>query len=289
MAFSISARTATQDQRAPEMPRPPDAPAVRIPGQPGRFARYEGLLIGSAAVIAFLLVWQVVAFRRIVPELFLPGPIDIGNQLMAYIAKGQIWPDMWISGQELIYGFGLSIVIGLPVGILMGWYKHLSQALDPFVTFFYTIPRIALTPLLIIWFGIGINSKIAIVFLGAIFAILINTAAGVRALDPAILKAARSFGASDTQLFRTVVLPGSVPFILTGLRLGLGHAITGVVVGELIAAQAGVGLMMATAGATFQTSKVFVGLVIFATAGLILTGVIRKIEDRFQSWKPSPT
>jgi ABC-type nitrate/sulfonate/bicarbonate transport system permease component len=283
MAFSVSARTAADDPRAPEVP------AARVPGQPGPLARYEGLLVGAGAVVAFLAVWQLVAFRRLVPELFLPGPADILNAFVAYIQKGQIWPDMWISGQELMYGFFLSIAIGLPIGVLMGWYKRLHQALDPFVTFFYSIPRVALTPLLIIWFGIGINSKIAVVFLGAVFAILINTAAGVRNLDPALIKAARSFGASDAQLFRTVVVPGSVPFILTGLRLGLGHALTGVVVGELVAAQAGVGLMMATAGATFQTSKVFVGLVIVASTGVVMTYVLSRIEQRFQSWKPNPS
>jgi NitT/TauT family transport system permease protein len=283
MAFSVTARPATQDPHAPQLP------LARIPGQPGRLKRYEGLLIGSAAVFVFVTVWQLAAFRRVVPELFLPGPTDIANAFGTYIARGQIWPDMWISGQELMYGFGLSIVIGLPLGILMGWYRRLNMALDPFVTFFYSIPRVALTPLLIIWFGIGINSKIAVVFLGAIFAIVINTAAGVRNLDPALIKAARSFGASDAQLFRTIVLPGSVPFILTGLRLGLGHALTGVVVGELVAAQAGVGLMMATAGATFQTSKVFVGLIIVATTGVLLTYIISKIEQRFQAWKPNPT
>jgi len=283
MAFSVSARPATEDAQAPGV-----AP-VRIPGQPGRLARYEGLIVGSAAVVVFVAVWQVAAFRRMVPELFLPGPLDIANAFGAYIARGQIWPDMWISGQELLYGFALSIIIGLPVGMLMGWYRRLNEALDPFVTFFYSIPRVALTPLLIVWFGIGINSKIAVVFLGAIFAIVINTAAGVRNLDPALIKAARSFGASDAQLFRTIVLPGSVPFILTGLRLGLGHALTGVVVGELVAAQAGVGMMMATAGATFQTSKVFVGLVIFATWGLVMTNILSRIEQRFQSWKPNPT
>ncbi|HEY0584215.1 MAG TPA: ABC transporter permease [Chloroflexota bacterium] len=278
----MSAPTAAGDRH------PPEAPVFRIPGQPGRLARYEGLLIGSAAVVVFLAVWQGVAFRRIVPELFLPGPADIANAFVAYVARGQIWPDMWISGQELIYGFVLSIVIGLPLGILMGWYRRLNMALDPFVTFFYSIPRVALTPLLIIWFGIGINSKIAVVFLGAIFAIVINTAAGVKNLDPSLIKAARSFGASDAQLFRTIVVPGSVPFILTGLRLGLGHALTGVVVGELVAAQAGVGLMMATAGATFQTSKVFVGIMIIATAGVVLTYLLSRIEQRFQNWKPNP-
>jgi NitT/TauT family transport system permease protein len=169
--------------------------------------------------------------------------------------------------------------------MLMGWYRRLSYALDPFVTFFNSIPRVSLTPLFIIWFGIGINSKIAVVFLGAIFAIVINTAAATRNLDPALVRAARSFGASDAQLFRTVVLPGSVPFILTGLRLGLAHALTGVVVAELVAAQAGVGLMMAQAGQTFQTSKVFVGLVIVAGAGVLLTFVLQRIERRFQSWR----
>ena len=190
MAFSVSARTAAEDARTT------DVGPVRIPGQPGRLARYEGLLVGSAAVLVFVAVWQLAAFRRLVPELFLPGPMDIANAFGAYIAKGQIWPDMWISGQELMYGFALSIVVGLPVGMLMGWYRRLNEALDPFVTFFYSIPRVALTPLLIVWFGIGINSKIAVVFLGAIFAIVINTAAGVRNLDPALIKAARSFGAS---------------------------------------------------------------------------------------------
>src|SRR5918911_37208 len=282
MAFSVTARTPTQDPRAPEVP------AVRIPGQPGPLARYEGFLIGSAAVLVFVVLWQLEAWRRVVPELFLPGPLDIANAFAAYVAKGQIWGDMWVSGQELMYGFALSIIIGLPLGILTGWYKRVNQALDPFITFFYSIPRVALTPLLIIWFGIGINSKIAVVFLGAIFAIVINTAAGVRNLDPALVKAARSFGASDAQLFRTIVLPGSVPFILAGLRLGVGHALIGVVVGELVAAQAGVGLMMATAGATFQTSKVFVGLVIIAATGVLMTNILSRIEQRFQSWKPNP-
>jgi NitT/TauT family transport system permease protein len=284
MAFSISARTAMQ---AP--PQPPEAPPARIPGQPGRFARYEGFLIGGGAVVAFVVVWQLVAFKRLMPELFLPGPSDIAAAFATYIQKGQIWNDIWVSGQELVLGFVLAIIVGLPLGMAMGWYRRFSMALDPFVTFFYAIPRVSLTPLFIIWFGIGINSKLAVVFLGAVFAIIINAAVGVRNLDPALIKAARSFGANDLQVFRTIVLPGSVPYILAGFRLGLGHALTGVVVAELIAAQAGVGLMMATAGATFQTARVFVGLVIIATTGVLITYAFAQIEKRFQSWKPNPT
>ena len=179
----------------------------------------------------------------------------------------------------------LAIVVGLPLGIGMGWYRRFSLALDPFVTFFNAIPRVSLTPLLIIWFGIGIYSKIAVVFLGAVFPMIVSTMSGVRNVDSSLVKAARSFGASDMQLFRTVVFPGSVPFVLTGLRLGIGHALTGVVVGELVAAQAGIGLMMATAGSTFQTSKVFAGMFIVAGSGIALTLLLQKIEQRFQSWK----
>src|SRR6185437_2209366 len=286
MAFSITARSATGAPEAPESPSP-----ARIPGQPSAWHRYEGLLIGAVTVVVFVGVWQYITWpgRRLMQELFLPGPIDNANAFGAYVAKGQIWNDVWVSGQELVLGFLLAIVVGLPLGMAMGWYRRLSFAFDPFVTFFNAIPRVSLTPLFIIWFGIGINSKLAVVFLGAVFAILINAGVGVRNLDPALIKAARSFGANDLQLFRTVVLPGCVPYILAGFRLGLAHALTGVVVAELVAAQAGIGLMMATAGATFQTSRVFVGLIIVATTGVLLTYILSRIEQRFQTWKPNPT
>ena len=271
---------ATGASQAGEMP-------LWIPGRPTRFSRYETPIISVTAVVGFLIAWQGVAAARIWSPLFLPGPLDVIGAFRALIKEGTIWNDMLVSGQELAYGYVLAVVIALPLGLLMGWYRRLNALCDPFVTFFYNMPRISLAPLFIVWFGIGIYSKIAIVFLGAFFAILINTIAGMRNLDPSLLKAARSFCASDTKIFRTVALPGSVPFILTGLRLGVAHALIGVVVGELVAAQAGVGLMMATAGATFQTPKVFAGIAIFAVAGIILNYSLLYVERRFQSWRPS--
>jgi ABC-type nitrate/sulfonate/bicarbonate transport system permease component len=260
---------------------------VRVPGQPTRFSRYEGFVIGTVSVVAFLVVWQGVANLRLVPTLFLPGPLDIVGAFESLIRGGKLWNDMWVSFSELALGYLLAVAVALPLGIFMGWYKRLNYVLDPYITFLYNAPRISLLPLFIVWFGIGINSKIAIVFLGAFFAILINTAVGVRNVDSSLLRSARSFCASDAQIFRTVALPGAVPFILTGLRLGVAHALIGVVVGELVAAQAGLGLMMATAGATFQTPKVFAGVIIFAVAGMIFNYAILRLEQRFQSWKPS--
>jgi NitT/TauT family transport system permease protein len=269
---------------------PSDAEAADlwIPGRPSRLRRHEPLLIGASSVTIFMLIWHTVASARIMPELFLPGPLDIVRAFDQLFRQGAIWNDIWVSGQEVVYGFGLAIVVGLPLGLLMGWYRRLNYALDPFISFFQSAPRIALLPLLIIWLGIGIWSKIAVIYLGAFFPIVINTMAGVRNLDPALIKAARSFGASDAQIFLTLALPGSVPFILSGLRLGLGHALIGVVAGELLAAQAGVGLMMAKAGATFQTAKVFAGLIIIAGTGLLVTSILQRIERRFQAWKPNP-
>jgi len=259
----------------------------RIPGQPTRLSRYQALIIGALSVFAFFAVWQGVASAKLVSPLFLPGPIDIFKAYQELLQGGKLWYDMWVSGEELMLGYVLAVVCALPLGLLMGWYRRLNYVLDPYITFLYNAPRISLIPLFIVWFGIGIESKIAIVFLGAFFAILINTAVGVRNVDGALLKSARSFCASDAQIFRTVALPGSVPFILTGLRLGVAHALIGVVVGELVAAQAGLGLMMATAGATFQTAKVFAGVIIFAVAGMILNYAILQLEKRFQSWRPS--
>jgi NitT/TauT family transport system permease protein len=259
---------------------------VSMAGRPSRLARYEPRIIGLITVVVFLTFWQTVAALRLVPELFFPGPVDIWDAGVAYARGGEMGIDLLTSGQELFAGYLLAIAVGLPLGLLMGWYKRLKYALDPFVSFFYSMPRIALIPLLIIWFGIGIKSKIAVVFLGAFFAILINTMAGVRNLDTSLLKAARSFSASDLQIFRTIALPGSVPFILTGLRLGVGHAVVGVFVGELVAGQHGVGQMMATAGSTFQTPKVFVGLVLFSVTGLCLTLFLQALEKRFQAWRP---
>jgi len=170
--------------------------------------------------------------------------------------------------------------------MLLGWYPRLRYALDPFVTFFYATPRIVLLPLFLIWFGIGINSKIAVIFLGAFFAILINTTAGVRSLDTQLIRVARSLGGGDLVIFQTIALPGSVPFILTGLRLGLGHALIGVVVGEYVAAEHGIGKVMMIAGQTFQSSILFAGLFIIAIAGLVLTLILQRLERHFDAWRP---
>jgi len=284
---------------------------------------YEGAVYGTVAVIIFLLFWEGVGtkwtyfgwqlpFAAALPQInpmftsapsrilvaadklfFNPGigaffaALTAGNLAGAWdvLSKGSIYKDIWVSFQEFALGYALSVLFGIPLGMLTGWYRRLNYVLEPFVSALYATPRVALLPLFIIWFGIGINSKIAVVFAGAIFPILVSTFSGMRTLDANLLKCARSFGANDWQIFRTIALPGSIPFIITGLRLAVGRALIGVVVGELYAATAGVGYLITVAGATFQTDKVFVGVMIICFSGLGMMELLKYLERRFEPWR----
>jgi NitT/TauT family transport system permease protein len=251
------------------------------------YLNQEKKILGSAAVIVFLIVWELVGnvFQLINP-MFMSAPSLIGKAAVQLFGSGEIFNDLYVSGIELFWGYALSAIVAVPFGIAIGWYKKFAYIFDPFVNAMNATPRVALLPLVIIWLGIGILSKIGIIFLGAVFPILINTRDGVKTTPANLLTAARSFGASEWMLFRSVVLPSTIPFILSGLRLGLGRAIVGVMVGELYAATAGIGFMITVAGATFQTDKVFVGVLIFALTGMLGMELLTRVEKRFDTWRP---
>jgi NitT/TauT family transport system permease protein len=249
------------------------------------YLRHEHIILPAAAFALFLLLWELLPALDIVKPLFTSSPTRIVKAAKWLFAHG-LWNDIRVSVIEFGLGFALAGALGIPGGILLGWYRRLTVMFDPFITGLYALPRSALLPILILWLGIGIRSKIAVVFLGAIFPILINAMAGVRTIDEMLLRCARSFGANDRQLFLTLALPSSVPFIITGLRLGVGRALVGIVVGELVAATAGIGHMMSVAGATFQTDKVYVGILLLAGAGYLLTALLKRLEARFETWRP---
>jgi ABC-type nitrate/sulfonate/bicarbonate transport system permease component len=238
-------------------------------------------------VAIFLLVWELAGnvFQWVNP-MFMSAPSLIGKAAVQLFGSGEIWNDLRVSGIEFAWGYLLSVVVGVPFGIAIGWYKRFAYTCDPFVNAMNATPRVALLPLVIIWLGIGILSKVGIIFLGAVFPLIINTRDGVKTTPHNLLTAARSFGASEWQIFRSVVIPSTVPFILTGLRLGIGRALIGVMVGELYAATAGIGFMITVAGATFQTDKVFVGVLIFAITGMFATEMVDRAERRFDRWRP---
>ena len=251
------------------------------------YLNQEKKILGGLAVAAFLITWELVGnvFQLINP-MFMSAPSLIFKAGWEMFRSGEIYHDLYVSGIEFVGGYALAAVVGIPFGILTGWYKRMSYIFDPFVNAMNATPRVALLPLVIIWLGIGIMSKVGIIFLGAVFSILINTRDGVKTTPANLLNAARSFGASEWMVFKTVVVPSTIPFILTGLRLAVGRALVGVLVGELYAATAGIGFMITVAGATFQTDKVFVGVGIFALSGMIGMELLTKVEKRFDRWRP---
>jgi NitT/TauT family transport system permease protein len=250
------------------------------------YLNQEKKVLGAAAVAIFLGIWELVGntFQLINP-MFMSAPSLVSRAAVQLFSSGEIWNDLKVSGIELFWGYSLSVAFAVPFGIMVGWYKRVSYIFDPFINAMNATPRVALLPLVIIWLGIGILSKVGIIFLGAVFPILINTRDGVKTTPYNLLTCARSFGASEWMVFKAVVLPSTLPFILTGLRLATGRALVGVMVGELYAATAGIGFMITVAGATFQTDKVFVGVAIFAISGMILMEALTKIERRFDKWR----
>lgn len=259
------------------------------------YLNQEKKILGTSSVVLFLLFWEFMGgslsvynpfpFLRVNP-MFMSAPSLVWSAGVQLFVSGEIYNDLYVSGIEFFWGYLLSVAIAVPFGIAAGWYKKMAYVFDPFINAMNATPRVALLPLVIIWLGIGVLSKVGIIFLGAVFPILINTRDGVKTTPLNLLNAARSFGASEWMVFRGVVLPSTVPFILTGLRLGLGRALVGVMVGELYAATAGIGFMITVAGATFQTDKVFVGVLIFALSGLIGMEALTRVERRFDKWRP---
>ena len=251
------------------------------------YLNQEKKILGTVSVVLFLAVWELVGnvYQWINP-LFMSAPSLILKAAIELFRSGEIWNDLYVSGVEFFWGFILSVVVGIPFGIAVGWYKRAAYIFDPFVNAMNATPRVALLPLIIIWLGIGILSKVGIIFLGSVFPLMINTRDGVKTTPVNLLNAAKSFGASQWQIFGSVVLPSTLPFILTGLRLAVGRALIGVFVGELYAATAGIGFMVTVAGATFQTDKVFVGILIFIIVGLVGTDALDRVERRFDKWRP---
>lgn len=248
----------------------------------------ERTLIGAATALGFLTLWELVATVRVVDPMFISSPLRVLRAGSELFATGEIWKDIEASGYAFLWGYLLSIAVGVPIGLAMGLSRRASLILSPIVDGLNAVPRITLLPLIVIWAGIGIWSKIAVVFLGAVIPITIYTLSGARTSEARFLRVARSFGATRLKIFTSLVLPGVVPFVFTGLKYGAGRALLGVVVGELYASTAGLGHMIAQAGNALETDVVFVGVLLFTATGLVVVGILDALERRFERWRPEP-
>jgi NitT/TauT family transport system permease protein len=250
------------------------------------YQRHETLILGGIAVLVAIGAWQALWSAGRISPLFFTGPSAVVARFGEEWTHGRLRDDLVYSGLNFVIGVGMAIAAGVVLGVVIGWYRKLAMVFEPFVNALYATPRVALVPLILIWFGIGMWSKVFIVFINAFFPVLINTIGGIRATDADLLRAARAFCASDWQIFKTVAIPGAVPFILTGVRQSVALGLIGVVVGEMFGGSQGIGYMVNYGGQTFQTDTVFLGVTIIACSGIVLTWLAERLERRFSRWRP---
>ncbi|MGK3203150.1 ABC transporter permease [Amycolatopsis sp. MEPSY49] len=240
-------------------------------------------------LVAVLALWQAAVELGLVDPFFVSEPTAMLKRLGELLGTGQLYADMAFTLQNVIVGFAISAVAGIAGACLLYRIPLLQKVVDPFVLALYSTPRLALAPLFTIWFGIGAASKIALVVSLSFFIMLLNTYAGLSTVDKRLISQVRMMGGGDWFVFRKVSLPASVPWLLSGTRVGLGFALIGAVVGELIIAEHGLGLRMARASGLFDTTGVFAYLIVVALLGMILDQLVRVLERTLAGWGNQPS
>ena len=242
-------------------------------------------LLGGLAVALVVIGWQLTTTFKLIDPLFLPSPFKVLGALKDILASPTILRDLGVSGYEFGLGLGLSIVVGGLLGILSGWYKPVEEFLRPLVIALNSVPHLALIPLLILVFGIGALPKVILVLLSCIVVMIMNTAAGVENVDQQLMRMSRSFGASDRQVIRTVVLPAVVPFFMTGVRISVGRAVVAVAIAEIFASVAGLGNILIKAQSSLNMPVMYAAVILLTLIGIVLTQAAALLERRLLRWK----
>jgi NitT/TauT family transport system permease protein len=230
-------------------------------------------------------LWELCARVFVANNLFLTPLSTVTVRAMELASTGELQDHIYVSFVEFASGFALSVVVGILLGVVLAEFPLIRGLVDPWVSMLYATPIIALGPLFILWLGIGVVSKIAIVFLVAVFPILINTVSGLTTADKTLIEVAQSFGANARQIYTKVRMPAAIPFIIAGLRLSVARALVGVVVAELFGARAGLGFLILNSAQSFDTAGVFVGVIILAIAGVVSVELLKWIEFKLAPWR----
>lgn len=266
-----------EKRSAPPPPRVPERPVVSF------YRRHDTAIHTVATLILGVLLWQLVASQ--VSSLVMRPLEDIWGALVKGVSSGQLGSDAWDSLQGFLIGFGIAALAGITIGVLMALSKVVFDFLDPWMSALYSTPLIALAPLYIVIFGIGMTTRIAVVVTLALFPIILNTTAGIRNADANLVETAHAFGANGRQRFTKVLLPSSVPFIITGLRLGVGRGLMGIVVAEFFGSTSGLGYRVFTASQTFDIASVWLGVFVLAAIGVVSIRAMYVLERRIAPWR----
>ena len=274
--------------KSPVMTAPADisATAKITPVTTRRRRLPERLLFGLIGLAIILPAWEIIARLGLVKSVLISSPSAIAVAAWEVFSTGEIWPHIGASAQSFAIGLGLAIAIGIPIGMLMGLFRPLEQLLYPLIYGIYSTPKVAIIPLIIVIAGLGLAQQATVVFLSCVFTLIIATTQGVQAADARHIEVARYFGASRWLRLRSVVLPTTVPFIATGLRIATGRALVGIVVAEFIASNVGIGYFISFNGAFLKTDRMFVGLLLLGVLGMVMGELVRRFEQSFERWRP---
>ncbi|TAN31184.1 MAG: ABC transporter permease [Actinomycetota bacterium] len=264
--------------------RPPEIPANKPRSRRRENNKFSSIAISTAAIVVGVVLWQVIGQFLVGNSLFLATPLQTLHGIGSMWSAGTLQKDLLVSGEEFILGFIIGSALGIAIGTIIAKNRVMKRILSPYISGFYATPIIALAPILILWFGLGISSKILVVISLVIFPQIISTEAGIRTTDETLQDVARSYGASTLQVFEKVEIWWSLPYVLAGLRLGVGRALIGVVVGELFGANAGLGFAINNAQSEFNMPQLFAGVAIFAIAGIVFTYLLTVLERVLAPW-----
>jgi NitT/TauT family transport system permease protein len=248
-------------------------------------ARLRPFLLGTVSLLTILAAWQILVDTSVLDPFLVASPTKVASALADQASSGILWRNIRVSGVELLICLALSTAVGIPLGIVLGWYRRAGLALEPLVWLQYSIPIIALYPVFTAMFGLGSTAVIAMAFLLTVSPIIINTERGVRSVDRTLVRTAQAFGASDGELFRKVVLPASLPLVMAGMRLAIGRALIGVAVGELFAGTAGLGWSISYYGGLLKTTDMLASVIVVGLIGVLLSMLASALEHRLDSWR----
>ncbi|MDT0301381.1 ABC transporter permease [Streptomonospora wellingtoniae] len=239
-----------------------------------------------ALIVGLVAAWQLAA-GRLFDSSFTSRPTDIWARLVDWNADGTLWMHSWITLQEVVYGYALGSAGGALLGFVLASIPTFYKVLDPFIMALYAIPKVALAPLFIVWFGIEMDMKILLAAVTVFFLVFLNTAAGVREVDRGLIDAVRLMGGGRRDIALKVVLPASMTGMLTGLKVAIPYALIGAVIGELVASNRGLGYLISNSAATFDTAGVFATLVVLSVIAAILNFLVGLLDHRVSRWKPA--
>jgi NitT/TauT family transport system permease protein len=277
----------TSEQRATSVPFSPGEIEPSLPLRlESKVRDLAGKGLGALGIILFFLAWELASRTHLLNPFYFPPFSQVIAKGIELFASGSIWEHMVFSLTNFSVGFAIATLAGILAGIPMGWYKGISKTLDPLLSGIYATPLIALLPLIIMLFGLGPMSKIIMTFLAAVFPVLINTMTGIANTDTHLIRMSRSFGARDATIFLKVSIPGSLPYIVSGMRVALGRALVYIVVAEQYGAAMGLVYLSWVAAQRFQIATMFVPIVIIACLGAGMTELLKAIERRLEKWKP---